>query len=387
MTNFGVSENIGEEEAGAVSANCFVVGSDSSQYAAVSEPNDMVMISSRNITEETRMDDVIDDESCSVQTSTRSLRESVADAVVWKEAVSRPGSSLIFYDKKSMSSTDDRGRAHLSSSDSVGLSMDTSKAIKNEGFAENGFELIRTPSSVTMSSRPDLEWLNAGDRNHGTPDNSMSSSFVSEPELKKFAAATRKTELNTGGYSSPIISRRNADSGKESSVSLRSRSVETVLGRKNLDSCDVGTHGHHQELDLAGLPRSNLHLFPRLNSQDIQDSQSRESRERLPTEISFERSSNNMTSLVMADADTLSFSLPRASSAVPILRSPLVTSRTTPIGSGPLRVMASHHNSPLLAASHETINPRVGMPYLQKINLAYFMVFSFLACNYGKNLS
>lgn len=375
MTNFGVSENIEEEEAGAVSANCFIVGSDSQQYASVSKPNDVVTMSSRNIAEESRMDDVIDDESCSVQTSTRSPRESEADAVVWKEAVSRPGSSQIFYDKKNISSADDRGQAHLFSSDSVGLSMDTSKAIKNEGFAENGFEPLRTPSSVTMSSRPDLEWPNAGDRNHGTPDNSMSSSFVSEPELKKFAAATRKNELDKGSYSVPIVSRRNADLVKESSVSLRSRSVETVLGRKNLDSCDVGTHGHHQELDLAGLPKSNLHLFPQLSSQDIQDSQSRESRERLPTEINFERSSNNMTSLVMADTDVLGLSLPRASSAVPILRSPLVTSRTTPIGSGPLRVMTSHQNSPLVAAPHETINPRVSILYLQKINLAYFMAF------------
>lgn len=386
MSNFGVSENIEEEEAGAVSANYSIVGSSSSQHAVVSEPNDMVKISSRNIAEETRMDDVIDDdESYLVQTSTRNLRqqnvfdsmlhqqtanrESVADAVVRKEVVSRPESSQHFYDKKNISSADDRDRVHLFSSDSVGLSMDSSKAIKNEGSAENGFEPIPTPSSVTMSSHPDIEWLNAGYGNHGTPDNSMSSSFVSEPELKKFAAAIRKNELDTGGYSIPIISRWNANSGKESSVSVRSRSVETVLGRKSLNSCDVGTHGHHQELDLAGLPKSNLHLIPQLSSQDIQDSQRRESRERLPTG--------------MADTDALSLSLPRASSAVPLLRSPLVTSRTTPIGSGPLRVMTSHHNSPLVAAPHETINHRVSILYLQKINLVYLCL---LACSYDRCL-
>lgn len=364
---------------------------------SVNQPLDLTPIAAVANSDESEMDDVIEDDAQSGQTSSRSLQRLNALESLLRQQIANRGpvvegpaeskslrgsrEAINIPDRRKFDATkngltvDGKVRDHLENRSNVEKSIKTNARIPDSEVLDRRFEPIHTPVSITSS------WMGAGDE--VVQDSSMSSSFVSEPELRQFANAVRKSELARGGVviqDAGGIGRRNVEPAKEQSV--RSRSVDTLNGRKSLNDASVVSSGRHQELDLAGSQSSDFGNLLRTATQPFSQgplerraSPSLGSREKIATEVRAELARQPSpygsefhekvgTSEVVSpsrnglDPGRLSSPKTTSSTSVPILRSPLVTSRTTPISSGPTRIGASHH-APLVAGPKDTLLYRV----------------------------
>ena len=376
---------------------------------------DVVPVAADANRDESDMDDVIEDDSQSGQTSSRSLQRLNALESLLRQQIANRGpaveepvhskslgsnqEALSVPDRRKFDGTingftvDDKVRDQLENRSAVEKTMKTNARIADSEAPDRRFEPIRTPISITSSGRPDCDWMGAGD---DVVQDSMSSSFVSEPELRQFASAVRKSEQAKGGgmviQDAGGFGRRNLEPVKE--LSVRSRSVDTLIGRKSLNDVNVASSRQHRELDLAGSTSSdygNLHQTQPFSQGALERraSPSLGSREKIAAEVRAELArqshpyssefhekigSSEMVSPSRNELDPGRLSSPKttSSASTPVLRTALVTSRTTPISSGPPRIGAPHH-APLVAGPKDTLLHRVSK-YLAEGTYLFILV-------------
>lgn len=357
------------------------------------------LIHSANI--EIEMDDIIedDDDIRSEKSSTGSIRrlntlesllrqqiagkETITMAPVqYNNSASLRGSreKLDGQDGVKMRKHSDESSSSFDRNVSANLQPLTNKhQVQEANVKERRFEPIRPPSSIRTSSRQDGGW--PGACNDVIPDSSLSS-FVSEPELQQFAVAVRKNELkrNAIGIDRNISgsSRRSVDptttTRDNSSSSVRSRSVDTIVSRQNiLSSVNDSTTSlslmtpQWQEMDLTGGTRSDstvpFRSSPLSSYHSLSSSQRIENRSQEKiAEIVVESGGSIKKTIFNKDRtegmdDVDDFARQPSSrhySAAPSFKSPLVTPRMTPIGAVSSRMnVAAVTHVPLVGGQKE----------------------------------